>query len=339
MLGPPPIRDEAILSAVQSSYNLLAVSLAFLPRGNDAKAWVYSLDAENGSRYFLKLRRGINPSSLLIPCYLHDNGVEHLVPPLGGATAQTLCIGAELFSMTLYSFIEGRDGMDVRLAKQQWLDLGSTMRRIHSTEVPASLLQALERETFRPPWSGAVEQLDAYIGGRTFADPLEREAALYWRARQTEIRALVYRAEIIGRKLQSTSGPLVLCHGDIHAGNLLVDSASYLWIVDWDEVTLAPKERDLVFVVADDADDCVKKSAESWFFQGYGAVVIDHSALAYYRHMLAIGEVGDYGRRIFSTSGVDAETKYGVVEEFKNFFCTGGIVSVAERAGHDLGLF
>lgn len=40
----------------------------------------------------------------------------------------------------------------------------------------------------------------------------------------------------------------VLCHADFHDANLLIDPTGRLFIVDWDEIILAPKERDLVFV-------------------------------------------------------------------------------------------
>jgi Ser/Thr protein kinase RdoA (MazF antagonist) len=41
----------------------------------------------------------------------------------------------------------------------------------------------------------------------------------------------------------------VLCHADLHTWNVLVDSVGDLWIADWDEAVLAPRERDLMFVV------------------------------------------------------------------------------------------
>jgi len=46
---------------------------------------------------------------------------------------------------------------------------------------------------------------------------------------------------------------MVLCHCDIHAGNVLISeegAGTRLHVIDWDEPALAPKERDLMFVGA-----------------------------------------------------------------------------------------
>ena len=40
----------------------------------------------------------------------------------------------------------------------------------------------------------------------------------------------------------------VLCHSDIHGGNILIADTGELYVVDWDDPILAPKERDLMFI-------------------------------------------------------------------------------------------
>ena len=52
--------------------------------------------------------------------------------------------------------------------------------------------------------------------------------------------------------------PLVLCHADLHAWNVLLDTDRQLWLVDWDETILAPKERDLMFVVGGIGNDVMR---------------------------------------------------------------------------------
>ncbi len=64
----------------------------------------------------------------------------------------------------------------------------------------------------------------------------------------SDIRRLVDRAEQLGKKLQKHSPKFVLCHSDIHGGNVLIHENSDIYIVDWDEPIMAPKERDLMFI-------------------------------------------------------------------------------------------
>ncbi len=65
-------------------------------------------------------------------------------------------------------------------------------------------------------------------------------------------------AEAVGRtdlvtaadRLAATApapGPLVLCHGDLHPFNLLIDDAGAVTVIDWSAAILAPPEYDLAF--------------------------------------------------------------------------------------------
>ena len=48
------------------------------------------------------------------------------------------------------------------------------------------------------------------------------------------------------RELKEEKLPFVLCHTDIHGGNLIRGTPQgKLWLIDWENVMLAPKEADL----------------------------------------------------------------------------------------------
>ncbi len=79
--------------------------------------------------------------------------------------------------------------------------------------------------------------------------------------------------EKLAEVLQSRSLPCVICHADLHARNLIRNRAGQVCVIDWDEVMLAPKERDFIFVRPPHADA---------FFQGYGQAEIDWVALTYF---------------------------------------------------------
>src|SRR5918994_900649 len=106
--------------------------------------------------------------------------------------------------------------------------------------------------------------------------------------------ALADRADRLGGELAAAPAPQVLCHADLHTWNVLVEDAGRLWIADWDEAVLAPRERDLTFVVGGGiGHGLVGPSEEASFLEGYGQVTAgqvtaDPALLAYYRCAWAV---------------------------------------------------
>ena len=99
--------------------------------------------------------------------------------------------------------------------------------------------------------------------------------------------------------------------------------------MDWDETILAPKERDLLFVVGGIIGDLVGPRQEELFFRGYGPTAIDPLALAYYRYAWAVQDIGDYGERIFLMPDIGAESKRDALRGFMDLFQPGNIVALA----------
>ncbi|MBA3603793.1 MAG: phosphotransferase [Parachlamydiaceae bacterium] len=68
------------------------------------------------------------------------------------------------------------------------------------------------------------------------------------RKHRAVIHYLVDRAEGLSQRIRKQSPEFVLCHSDNHGGNVLIDERGSIFIVDWDDPIMAPKERDLMFV-------------------------------------------------------------------------------------------
>jgi spectinomycin phosphotransferase len=326
---PSNLTDEMILAYLRDQYGLAVTNLAFLPLGHDSSAWVYRIQTDDGAPYFLKVRTSIaNQPSLLVPRYLQDLGVANVVAPLPTLT-HALWATTEDYALILYPFIAGVTGMEQGMLPQQWIDYGKTLRQIHDTPVAPELTQHMRRETFTPGGADMVRKLDAYIGEQHHDGPAAQTIATFWQARRTEIHTLLNRAEELGRRLAQAPPPFLLCHADIHTNNVLLDTEQKVWIVDWDETVLAPKERDLMFVVGGISAELVGPREEALFFEGYGQTTIDPLALAYYRYAWALGDIGDFGAQVFFRPDLGAVTKHEAVRYFTGLFQPGEIVAIA----------
>jgi spectinomycin phosphotransferase len=330
MREPPRLADQTILAALQAHYGLPGPTLTFLPLGSDSASAVYRVQAAGGAAYLLKARagQGFSEPSLAVPRCLHDQGVPHIVAPLP-TLSQALWVSVNGFALSLYPFIDGRTGVDAGLSEQHWRALGTTLKQIHASPLTPDLLRIVQRETFTPSRRELLPALEAAITRQDLASPVERELAHFWQARQDEIRTLVDRAGALGDKVRQASLPLVLCHADLHTWNVLLDTAQQLWLVDWDETILAPKERDLMFVVGGIGRDLVNPQETACFLQGYGDTALDRQALVYYRYAWAVQDIAAYAERVFFFPDLGEESRRDALAGFMSLFEPGNIVAIA----------
>ena len=330
MLEPPDLPDDCIVACVRRHYGLELTMLAFLPLGQDVLSWAFRAITADAT-YFLKLRQGrVNEAALRVPRYLADYGVPHIVAPLP-TLAQRLWVEVEGFTLALYPFIDGTTGIAHGLLAHHWRTFGTALRRMHDTPLASHLAPVLPRESPTAGLSEVVRALDARVDARTFADPIERDLATFWQRKRTEIQALVERFETLSQQLRTQRPPLVLCHADVHPNNVLIDKDDRFWIVDWDDTQLAPKECDLMMGVGGLGNYPAGPRETGWFLSGYGSTDIDPVALAYYRHVRALGDIGANGEQVLLLPGASEATKRNGLQRMEKLFAPGYIVSLTQQ--------
>lgn len=326
MIEKPNIKDEKIIVALNKNYSIQASNIEFLPIGNDSSAFAYRIEARNEISCFLKLKHNLwNLAGLFVPRFLKDNGIEQVVAPLSTKT-QKLWINVDEFALIVYPFITGNEAMKVGMTDAQWTGFGSVLQRIHTSKLPSEVSQYVRRETFTPKWSELSKELHAQVNTRNYDDPYQKELATFWKENNETIQSLIERTEMIGKRLQQTDLEFVLCHADIHMANIVLTQEQEMFIVDWDDTLLAPKERDLMFVLG---GNTIHTKEERLFFDGYGEVNINQLALAYYRYEWCVQEIGDFGHRVFLTKDTGESTKQDSVEGFMTLFSRGDVIEAA----------
>jgi len=82
MLEKPDISDDFIISRLQEEYVLHVTTLTFLPLGADMGTAVYRVVADDGTAFFLKLRKGFDEISVTVPLFLRECLKSHVVANL-----------------------------------------------------------------------------------------------------------------------------------------------------------------------------------------------------------------------------------------------------------------
>ena len=332
MLTRPAIADDDIKSVLAQDYGLQLRAFDFLPLGNDMNSYVYRAETLNDGARFIKVKLKIdNPASLIVPRYLRDLGIAEVVAPMESRSGQTY-VTTEGFSVIVYPYVAGGNGMDTPMTDVHWIAYGNVLRRIHDATVtrPPEVDALLRREAFDLPTAPYVSAVQARMHTSAPRDDIDASAHSFWRVRDSEINALLARTEQLGELLRKQHLPPVLCHSDIHTANLMVQSTDIVCVVDWDGPMLAPRERDLMFVAGMSGvpGDWITATHESLFFQGYGAVALNWPLLAYYRYERALEDMSSYGDCILSES-FDEATRRDALKGLMQVFAHGEAVEWA----------
>lgn len=335
MIEKPHVSDQLIINCLSIDYGIEVETLTFLRLGADVDASVYQAQTRDQRSYFVKLKRGHHHSiGIEIVELLHDAGIQQIIPPIKTLFGQsTQCI--EDSTLIVYPFVKGQDGFSCNLTDNQWFKLGQALRQIHAMDVPPSIQHQLRREVYSPKWREAVRSLYVLIAAQPTGDEIALKLLKFMKENMPAIRRLVDRAEQLGQKLQGQSPQFVLCHSDIHGGNVLIQGDDTIYIVDFDDPIMAPKERDLMFIGGGVANVWNKLEEEKSFYRGYGRTEINATILAYYRHERIVEDIAVYGHALLLTMA-GGEDRPEMYKHFIDMFEPHGVVEIAFATDEDL---
>jgi spectinomycin phosphotransferase len=335
----PHLADKSLIDYLKAYYELNVAQLTFLPIGADMNASVYQATTKKQTSYFIKLKHGhphdINISILELFDEAHLSQIILPIKTTNGRSSQH--VGD--FTLTVYPFIEGKNGFNRSLNEQQCVLLGKVLRQIHDIDVPTPLKARIRQETYSPKWRQCVRALFTRLQQ---APPTDDKIAMkFWNfieKNDTIIHQIVNQAEYFVRRVQHKSSKFVLCHSDIHGGNILIDKDNQIYIVDWDDPIMAPKERDLMFIGGGVGNVWNKPHEEALFYQGYGKTEINHEILAYYRYERIVEDIADFAQSLLSLT-IKERDKQQLYKYFIDMFEPQGMVDIAFKTAQNSNVY
>ncbi len=328
MLVKQHLSEQYIIDCLRTNYGIEVVTLTFLPLGADMNASVYKVDAQDKSSYFVKLKLGHQHNVGIEIVELLDNaGIQQIIPPVKTIQGH-LTYHMDDFTLIVYPFVTGQDGFSRALTDEQWVILGKTLKQIHEIELPVSIRHRIRQKVYSPKWGEILRSLYAHIEAEPIGDKITLKLMAFMKKNILIIQRLVDRAEQLAQMLQNESPQFVLCHSDIHAGNVLINDNNTIYIVDWDDPIMAPKERDLMFIGGGVANVWNKSREETLFYKGYGKTEVNMTLLAYYRHERIVVDIAEYGQILLLTmeGGENREVMY---THFIAMFEPKGVIDIA----------
>lgn len=339
MFDRPRVTDASIVAAVNAAYDRRVQRLAFLGLGHDANAWTFRADLADGDRLFLKVRRTIDIARLAACRLMFDGGIKAIVAPLPTISGD-LSIVVDGLHLVAYPYLEARPAAEAGLTEAQWIEYGAIVSRVHATRLPSEIERALPREAFAPRSLLGLDRLERTVGEAdpdSASDPVRGDLIDLWRKHHDEIRAVADRTATLAERLRAWlemdgRRTLVPCHGDFHTHNVLVEPAGRLRVADWDEIVMAPPERDLMFVLGSPIGLPRGEREIALFGEGYGRLDVDAERLAYYHADWAVQDLVGYAIESLNAEA-SAESRAAALDIFRGLFAPGDEVEVALGAG------
>jgi spectinomycin phosphotransferase len=326
-----------LIDCLNTNYGIVATTLILLPLGADMNASVYKAEACNGQSYFVKLKRGHHSDiSVTLLGLLQASGIQQIIPPIKTSDGK-LTQHVNDFTLTVYPFVNGQNGFCYHLTDDQWVVLGKALKQVHDLDLTPSIKDRIRKESYSPQWREAIRSLYSHIEKDLDVDETALKLRAFMKEHKAIIHRLVIRAESFSQMIQEQSPEFVLCHSDIHGGNVLIDESGAIYIVDWDEPIMAPKERDLMFIGGGVANVWNNPREEEFFYKGYGNTNINRVLLAYYRHERIVQDIAEYGQALLLTSG-GGEDRLEMYKHFMDMFEANGVVDIAFKTDEKLAL-
>lgn len=302
MIERQTISNTEVIECLKRTYGIEVLHLNLLPLGSDQNALIFKAFGSSNVPYFVKIKYNHKfDVSISLIVLLKKFGILHIISPIKTINGQS-SYEIKGYSLIVYPFIDGTNGFERELTEDQWFKFGKTLRQLHETEVPTSIQNQVRRETFSGEWRRIVRELllkmDSSIQIR---DEVAFNLLNYVKSNLPIIVKLMEYAERLANRLKNQPHKFVLCHSDIHAGNVLIDNMDSIYIVDWDHPIMAPKERDLMFIGSGVGIVWNKSIEEKHFYNGYGHVQINYEMLAYYRFERIVEDIALFGQSILLT--------------------------------------
>lgn len=247
MTGDSPVDHSEIRRFLHRHYGVRATELALLGGGLDMAARTYRVAVHSGPDLVLRCKRGDpRPAAYLVPRHLHDAGATAVAAPMRTRTRQPFLRWHGLV-WSLYPFVVGDDGWTHGMTEQHWHSLGSALRTVHDTAADQALRAVVPSDGFDVARYDVLAEWDAVIRRSVSADGPAGAFARTWKRHDETIMAMRGQMRLLAQCLRNRLRDDVLCHADLHPGNVLIEE-DCVHIIDWDDVLLAPRERDFIFV-------------------------------------------------------------------------------------------
>jgi spectinomycin phosphotransferase len=325
--------ETGLAEAIAAGYGIELVRITHLRGGLDSSASVHKASTRGGTEFVVKVASRL-PVGTSLSLALADAGIPEVLAPrltLKGEAA----LSFKRRMVLLFPFIDGVNGFERQLLFEQWGRVGKALVQVHRFELPPDLAASMGVEDFRVHGKEEFREIAQRLSVDQGLSSEERGIRDAISAHSSRIEMVLQRTRELGEACRDREWPLVPCHADLHAGNILALPGGDVHLIDWDAPRRAPRECDLVFFLGGGITGDGGEMEEG-FCEGYGECTPDLLPLTYYRFARAMEDIVSFAREAVDPDQPDRARKAEALRFFSAIFGPEMIVETAMQSDREL---
>jgi spectinomycin phosphotransferase len=306
MITEPAIDRKIIQSAIEVNYQIAVTDLTFIEGGE--ASWGYHVQAQHDKHYFFKIHNGITNYQerfkLTYRLYT-DSGITNITHPITNKH-EAFVIFLNEYPSALFNFINGHTAAEETLDESERFALGSLLGRIHTVKTDFSLNEDFIYQNMHR-LVNSVEIARSFLKD---SSSYKTQAAELLLEDKKIINNCIQKLHEAGQTLQKRDIDFVICHGEPHKWNTMVDKHGEVFLIDWDDALFAPREKDLRMVLHDPI-------AIKGYEKIVGGYKLNNDVLHYYDLEWYISSIDAWVIQIFSGKSNDLQNRH-FLDELRN---------------------
>jgi spectinomycin phosphotransferase len=304
---PSAISRTALAAHLRSTYGLPITAITFTPRGEDACA--YHAMAFGGEQYFVRVERGtqddrLEDVSVVLATLRANCGIAAVVAPLRTTEGRFTSQIAQ-HTLAVFPFIEGTTAFDTRVSDTQWRQIGEIIAALHTSSDRCDMSK-LPQETFANSFAAPIAQALQRATSSFSPTSIEQtQVVALLREQRADLEATLRRFHRLGALARLLAPPPVPTHGDPNLANVLIDTTGALHLIDWGELALAPRERDLTFFTGERFAAFLEA-----YLERAGCARLHQELVTFYLYRWVLQEIACYSSRILFEPSDEQEQAY-----------------------------
>ncbi len=320
MTTESPLEKTFLAETLQREYGLSVELVEPLPTG--WMAYCYRVTCTGCERYFLKLQ-GVDWTAsfthdpdfyLPVTHALHAQGIlPHIVYPIPASDGR-LMLNLDGFHWVLSNYISGQTIGFGKITRDLLPRVAGLVGILHRSLPLLSLPNPLREQyalAFEPTLLRSFDILQDLTPADRQGKHALRDLLL---PRKDKVLSLLRRLKEFQVQAMAANKAQVLCHADLHGGNLLLDDQDNLYILDWEGAHIAPQERDLFFFAGEEDFWEIFLPA---YEREFGPARLDSAVLGFYFYHRTLEDLTDWVARILyhnTDDAQDAKDLGGIIE-------------------------